>query len=168
MSQPQIPANAFSLDPSDPLNDLRMSEKARPLYEHVKRFIKETVDPMAVEYEKLGRDRADRYALHLGVQLGKAVAALGIGFGGNGHQGGLAGAVLQVPVHRVVAQVGGAAHKPACKRRVAVVANLLGRRLPVDQTGLLGPEGVALVDGVAVELGVAAHGWGLLGLESCR
>ncbi len=62
MSQPQIPANAFSLDPSDPLNDLRMSEKAKPLYEHVKRFIKETVDPMAVEYEKLGRNRADRWS----------------------------------------------------------------------------------------------------------
>ena len=45
-------ASAFSLDPSDPLNDLRMSEKSRPLYEHVKRFIVETVNPMAVKYDK--------------------------------------------------------------------------------------------------------------------
>ena len=53
----------FSLDPSDPLNDLRMSEKARPLYEHVKRFIVETVDPMAEKYNALGEGRtgADRW-----------------------------------------------------------------------------------------------------------
>ena len=50
-------ASAFSLDPSDPLNDLRMSEKARPLYEHVKRFIVETVNPMAEKYNALGEGR---------------------------------------------------------------------------------------------------------------
>ena len=56
-------ASAFSLDPSDPLNDLRMSEKSRPLYEHVKRFIVETVNPMAVKYDKLseGRSGAERW-----------------------------------------------------------------------------------------------------------
>ncbi len=56
-------ASAFSLDPSDPLNDLRMSEKARPLYEHVKRFIVETVNPMAEKYNALGEGRtgADRW-----------------------------------------------------------------------------------------------------------
>ncbi len=47
----------FSLDPSDPLNDLRMSEKSRPLYEHVKRFIVETVNPMAEKYNALGEGR---------------------------------------------------------------------------------------------------------------
>jgi len=57
------PTSAFNLDPSDPLSDLRMSEKSRPLYEHVKRFIKETVNPMAEQYEKLGQGRtgADRW-----------------------------------------------------------------------------------------------------------
>ena len=50
-------ASAFSLDPSDPLNDLRMSEKSRPLYEHVKRFIVETVNPMAEKYNALGEGR---------------------------------------------------------------------------------------------------------------
>jgi acyl-CoA dehydrogenase len=49
--------SAFSLDPSDPLNDLRMSDKARPLYEHVKRFIVETVNPMAEKYNALGEGR---------------------------------------------------------------------------------------------------------------
>jgi acyl-CoA dehydrogenase len=47
----------FSLDPCDPLNDLRMSEKARPLYEHVKRFIVETVNPMQEKYNALGEGR---------------------------------------------------------------------------------------------------------------
>jgi len=55
--------SSFALDPSDDLHDLRMSEKSRPLYEHVKRFVKETVDPMSVKYFALaeGRSGADRW-----------------------------------------------------------------------------------------------------------
>jgi acyl-CoA dehydrogenase len=52
-----ITQSMFSMDPSDPLNDLRMSEGARPLYEHVKRFIRETAAPMAEKYEALGANR---------------------------------------------------------------------------------------------------------------
>jgi len=56
-------ASAFTLSPTDELNDLRMSEKSMPLYEHVKRFIAETVDPMSVKYAALGEGRvgADRW-----------------------------------------------------------------------------------------------------------
>jgi acyl-CoA dehydrogenase len=64
MNQPPARTlSAFAQSPSDPLNDLRMSEKAVPLYEHVKRFIKETVEPMAARYEALavGRTGADRW-----------------------------------------------------------------------------------------------------------
>ena len=50
-------ASAFTLNPTDELNDLRMSEKSLPLYEHVKRFIAETVVPMSAEYEALGKGR---------------------------------------------------------------------------------------------------------------
>ncbi len=50
-------ASAFSLSPNDPLNDLRMSEKSLPLYEHVKRFIAEVVDPMSEKYNALGENR---------------------------------------------------------------------------------------------------------------
>ncbi len=32
----------FGFNPHDDMNDLRMSEKATPLYEHVKRFIAES------------------------------------------------------------------------------------------------------------------------------
>ena len=57
------PTSFFNLDPSDALNDLRMSTKVRPLYEHVKRFIKETADPMGEKYRALGEGRtgADRW-----------------------------------------------------------------------------------------------------------
>ncbi len=55
-------ASAFALSPNDPLNDLRMSDKSMPLYEHVKRFIAETVTPMAEKYEALGQGRADRFS----------------------------------------------------------------------------------------------------------
>ena len=50
-------ASAFSLSPNDPLNDLRMSDKALPLYEHVKRFITEVVDPISEQYHALSENR---------------------------------------------------------------------------------------------------------------
>ena len=53
------PATGFGLNPADELNDLRMSAKAAPLLEHVKRFIKETVDPMTVEFVRLGETPHD-------------------------------------------------------------------------------------------------------------
>jgi acyl-CoA dehydrogenase len=61
-TKPSTPA-AFAVNPSDELGDLRMSAKAVPLYEHVKRFIAETVLPMTEKYEALGKNRfgADRW-----------------------------------------------------------------------------------------------------------
>ena len=41
--------------------DLRMSEAARPLYEAVKRFIAEEVEPKTEEYFRLGEGRAERW-----------------------------------------------------------------------------------------------------------
>ncbi len=41
------------------LNDLRMSEAARPLYEHVKRFIAETVNPMSEAFHALDDKKKD-------------------------------------------------------------------------------------------------------------
>ena len=55
-------ATGFTLNPSDDLNDLRMSESAMPLYEHVKRFCRDVVDPMSVKFHKLGEGRADRWS----------------------------------------------------------------------------------------------------------
>ncbi|WP_234356357.1 acyl-CoA dehydrogenase family protein [Blastococcus sp. Marseille-P5729] len=53
--------NPPSMDPMDEMNDLRMSKEALPLLDHVKRFIKETVDPMYEEYERLGEGHTDRW-----------------------------------------------------------------------------------------------------------
>ena len=52
----------FGLNPQDDLNDLRMSEKAMPLLEHVKQFIRDVVNPMSEEFHKLGLGRADRWS----------------------------------------------------------------------------------------------------------
>ena len=46
----------------DDMNDLRMSEAARPLYEHVKKFIAEHVAPMSEKFHKLGEGREDRWS----------------------------------------------------------------------------------------------------------
>ena len=46
--------SSFKLNPQDELNDLRMSAKAVPLLDHVKRFIAETVNPMSEEFHRLG------------------------------------------------------------------------------------------------------------------
>jgi acyl-CoA dehydrogenase len=41
------------------MNDLRMSEGARPLFDHVRKFIKETVNPMSEEFHRLGEGKKD-------------------------------------------------------------------------------------------------------------
>ncbi|SPP98297.1 acyl-CoA dehydrogenase family protein [Bradyrhizobium vignae] len=51
----------YSLNPGDELNDLRMSEGVRPLYERVRKFIRETVEPISAELEKLPEETADRW-----------------------------------------------------------------------------------------------------------
>jgi acyl-CoA dehydrogenase len=48
---------AFTLDPQDDLNDLRMSSKAVPLYNHVKQFIREVVQPTSERFHALGEGR---------------------------------------------------------------------------------------------------------------
>jgi len=53
------PQNSFGLNPQDELNDLRMSEKAVPLLNKVKDFIRDVVEPMSHEFHKLGEGRPD-------------------------------------------------------------------------------------------------------------
>ena len=62
MSATQPAATGFGLNPQDELNDLRMSERAMPLLEHVKRFCAEVVAPMAEKFDALGEGRADRWS----------------------------------------------------------------------------------------------------------
>jgi acyl-CoA dehydrogenase len=42
--------------------DLRMSEKVRPLFEAVRAFIRDEVDPITEEFYRLGEGRADRWS----------------------------------------------------------------------------------------------------------
>jgi acyl-CoA dehydrogenase len=53
------PESSFALNPQDELNDLRMSDKALPLLNKVKRFIREVVEPMSEEFHRLGEGRPD-------------------------------------------------------------------------------------------------------------
>ncbi|HYG26499.1 MAG TPA: acyl-CoA dehydrogenase family protein [Caulobacteraceae bacterium] len=65
-SEERTPAQAeekaragFELGPQDELNDLRMSDKALPLFNRVKTFIKEVVVPASAEFHRLGEGRPD-------------------------------------------------------------------------------------------------------------
>lgn len=57
-----VRCTSYSLNPGDGLNDLRMSEEVRPLYEHVRKFIRETVEPISAELEQLSQEKADRWS----------------------------------------------------------------------------------------------------------
>ena len=52
----------YTLNPGDELNDLRMSDQVRPLYDHVRKFIRETVEPMSIEFAKAGEGKQDRWS----------------------------------------------------------------------------------------------------------
>ena len=115
------------------------------------------VDEHAVAALHAQFDQHRRRALHLGVQFAKGIAALAARLGRDRDERRLLAALGQVPVDRVVAQVGLAAHEPAAERRPAGVQDLRRRLVPVDQAGLLGPEGFGMLQGAAVEFGVAGH-----------
>ena len=50
------------LETTPEMSDLRMSEKVRPLYDKVKAFIVEEVDPITREFYQLGENREDRWS----------------------------------------------------------------------------------------------------------
>jgi acyl-CoA dehydrogenase len=51
--------SSFGLSPQDELNDLRMSDKALPLYNAVKAFIRDVCEPASEEWHRLGEGRPD-------------------------------------------------------------------------------------------------------------
>ena len=53
-------------DPSDPSLDLRMSDGARPLYEQVKAFIADEIEPVTLEFHRLGTERTEHWGHHPG------------------------------------------------------------------------------------------------------
>jgi len=52
----------FGFNPNDDLNDLRMSDAAVPLLNHVKDFIRTEVAPMQEKFHELGEGRKDRWS----------------------------------------------------------------------------------------------------------
>ena len=50
------------LEATEEMFDLRMSEGAKPLFEKVKAFIKEEVEPITLEFHQLGENRAERWS----------------------------------------------------------------------------------------------------------
>src|ERR1700722_773370 len=53
---------SYTLSPEDELNDLRMSERVRPLFDHVRKFIATTVEPMSHEFDRAGEKSTDRWS----------------------------------------------------------------------------------------------------------
>jgi acyl-CoA dehydrogenase len=58
---PKTAGTGFGLNPSDEMNDLRMSVDARTLLDRVKKFCVEVVEPMTVEYDRLGEGHPNRW-----------------------------------------------------------------------------------------------------------
>jgi acyl-CoA dehydrogenase len=63
MKHAHVPrSTTYDLNPGDELNDLRMSDGVRPLFDHVKRFIRETVDPMSLVFFRHNEGKQDRWS----------------------------------------------------------------------------------------------------------
>ena len=50
-----------ALESTPEMFDLRMSDEVRPLFDKVKQFIADEVQPMSAEFYKLGEGRADAW-----------------------------------------------------------------------------------------------------------
>jgi len=75
-----------------------------------------------------------------------------IDLGRDPDQGLLPAPLREVPVDRVVAQVGLAADEPLRERRPRVIEHLRERLVPVDEPGFLAPEAFSVGDRAPVEL----------------
>ena len=101
-----------------------------------------------------------RHTLHFSVQLRIGVNLFLVGFGAYKNQSRLVSPACKMAVYCVVAKVGCAARKPAGKRRLAVVANLLRWHLPINALGLLCPKFVWSVYRLAIKLTKSCLGSG--------
>src|ERR1700682_3497530 len=71
---------------------------------------------------------------------------------GNEGQRVLVSALGQVPVHRIVAKVGLSPDEPLRERRPGIVQHFLEGFVPVNELGLLTPEGFWLFNGATMKL----------------
>ena len=98
-----------------------------------------------------------RHALHFLAEFAEGIDLLLVGFGGDEDQRGLIGAVLQVTINSVVAEVGLPSHKPIGEGRTVVLADLLRLDVPIHQLCLFAPEAVAVLDRAAIKIGIRTH-----------
>ncbi len=115
------------------------------------------VDDDAVALAHSERSHHRRRALHLDVKLAVAEAPLLARLRGEIDERFLVPARREVPVDRVVAEVGLAADEPSGERRPAVVEHSGVRPLPVHELRLLAPEAFAVRDRAAMEFAVGGH-----------
>src|SRR5262249_12572610 len=92
-----------------------------------------------------------RHLLYLYVQFAEGVSMLSAGLGGDVDESRLIAAIGQMAVHRVGAEIGFTAGEPLRERRTGVVEHMRERSQPMDQAGLLLPEGVTLLDRTSVK-----------------
>ena len=91
------------------------------------------------------------------MQFAVGIDLLLVDFRGDVNESGLIGALGEVAIHRVVAEVRLPADEPSGERRVGVVEHLVERLRPIDQGGLLGPKPLAIFNGAAVKLFVSHY-----------
>ena len=125
--------------------DARAGQHREHGFGHVRHVDHHTVTVTDAEVLEHGSE-----VVHFPIQLAIGDLAGAAGLGGNGNQRELVGALGQMAVDGVVAEIGFTADKPAPERRVAVVEYLLRRFVPMDALGFLAPEGLRLVDRATV------------------
>lgn len=125
----------------------RASQHGEHRLDHVRHVDDDTI---ALAHAQRAQYRRER--IHLAVQFAIAQFPRDAGLAGYCHQRQLPAALGKMPVHCVVAEVGGAADEPAAERRPRLIENPLRRRLPVDQSRLLGPEPFWRLDRLPVEI----------------
>ena len=66
MNNMSAKSTGFGFNPTDELNDLRMSKESQPLFDAVKKHIAENVEPIAEEFYRLGEEqkRTNRWSWH--------------------------------------------------------------------------------------------------------
>jgi hypothetical protein len=99
------------------------------------------VNQNAVAFDHAKVSQQDRgHALHFCAQVFVGVSFFLFCLSGYKNQCGLIAAIFEMPIYRVVAQIGGAADKPPGEGRVGVIANLLGLDLPIHGFGFVQPK----------------------------
>ncbi len=93
-------------------------------------------------------------AVHLCMQFAVTVGAFLPGFRGDVNQRFLVAARGEMPVERVMAEIGQSTDEPLRKRRTTVVEDTIERPMPMDQARLFGPELFTFLDRAPIELGI--------------